>query len=247
MNSTQDFGTPQDPNIAELSALAARRIAAYNSVLRSHAITFAGEPALTLTPEKPNTARAVLDVLYGSEDAGNKVGELYVILFAPGDGTGKAGDYRLGDLAIPQEYRHVEKPERVLPRHKKAEGVLIEGFFPLASVEGAREFPHLVSLEELTVGHPGGRTHLVKGISLGVPPTKYLPMVSLRRALSPTISLTCGYRRTGERFGDPHATYFNPKTAEGHPSLMQLAAFAAVETTDNPLGDVLDRIAASPR
>ena len=104
-------------------------------------------------------------------------------------------------------------------------------------------FPYAVSLEQVTVDNPDYPTKLVKGITIGISPED---MISGRNA-KPELQLTCGYRRNGQRFGDPHATFYNPKLAEGHPHRMQVAAFLSVESADNPLCKVLDKMAIAPQ
>src|SRR3989344_1594424 len=91
-------------------------------------IKFQDFPDLTLTPEKPNSARTIIPVTYGTA----KIGDLYAIVFVKGDGTGDSKNYKLDDLTIPSEFQHTEKPERVIPRAKT--GVICEGFFPLFSM-----------------------------------------------------------------------------------------------------------------
>ncbi len=239
-----DYGTAERPNLEAISKEVEHIFRFGFSTLG-----FRGDFTLQSTPDKTTTARAIVDVFYN----GVKVGDLYVILFAPGDGTGKAGDYSLDQFTnLPSEYRFETKPERVLPRNKLKEGVLLEACFPFATVEGSSLFRYLVSLEQVTVDDAISPTSLMKGLRVGKDEKNYTYILR-KNVLDyepstyqvPTY-LTCGYCRNGQRFGDPHATFYNPKLAEGHPNRMQVAGFLSVESADNPLCKVLDTIAIVP-
>lgn len=246
-----DYGTAPDPHLEAISATARVWVRKYECVLQWSFLNLGiqgdfeiiDEVNFTLTPEKSTTARSVLTVKHD----GAAIGDLYVILFAPGDATGKEGEYALPQFAdIPPAYRFAAKPEKILPRNKAKEKVLLEACFPLGSVDGKRDSPHLISLEQITVD-PVSRA-LAPGLQIGYAPEMYLQMLKIRNpGKSDAIHLTCGYRRNGERFGDPHATFYNPKLAEGRPNLMQVAGFLAIESADNPLGTVLDKFASAPQ
>ena len=250
-DNSVDYGTAKEPNLERISRVLSETIRKYNFFLSGEtrcSASIQGDPVLQLTPEKPNTARVVLDFMYGMK----KAGDLYVLLFAPGDGTGKAGDYSLEQFRkIPSEYRFKSKPDKVLPRNKLKEGVLTEAFFPLFSVEGSQHFPYLVSLEQITVDNNTNPKKLQKGLSIGFNASlfqsAFLDPTTIFKPENPSMELTCGYYRNGQRFGDPHATFYNPKLAEGHPNLMQVAGFLAVESADNPLCKVLDKIGIVPK
>lgn len=276
-SNTVDYGTPERPNLEAISDAVLSSLKVYNQYLMKGVDCFIrGDPQLQSTPEKPNTARVVLDFLYKRE----KVGDLYVILFAPGDGTGKQGDYHLDcvrtdtgtfytarekrsnlEVQIPEEYQFEvgNKPEKILPRNKRVEGVLMEACFPLGTFEGKFSYQHIISLEQITVDNVNEPTRLIKGLQIGRNSASYATLVKDHPKSRVTISseseqdylelpiyLTCGYRRNGERFGDPHATFYNPKLAEGHPNRMQVAGFLSVENKDNPLCKVLDEVGIVP-
>lgn len=270
MTRKVDYGTPGKPNLKAISELVGLRLAGYDRMLKKYSVSITGDPVLELTPEKPNTARVVLPVLHEEK----KVGDLYVILFAPGDGTGSEGKHKEGGLTldkvsmrmdgtrfnaigpygvsritaltIPPEYQHADKPERILPRAKSREKVVMEAFFPIATVEGSWSYPGRVSLEELTVLRDGGHIYIGKEFDLGLPPDEYNLALQNAKSTPLSIQLTCGYRRDGKRFGDPHAIYYNPKLAQRNPHRMQVAGFLSVESADNPLCNILDRIATAP-
>lgn len=257
-----DYGTVQEPNLEEITKVVNPLISVAVGNFGYHVKNCTIDPGsvkLSLTPDKPYTARAVVDVIMSHNNTKKKIGDLYVLLFAPGDGTGNENYYKMdkgtfgqsarvvstnSSLDIPAEYRFSEKPERVLPRNKLAEGVLCEAFLPICSVEGRMLYPYTVSLEQITVDNITHPNVLVPGLKMGVSVERFRP--NLCQALlpppKPQIQLTCGYRRNGERFGDPHATFYNPKLAEGAPNLMQVAGFLSVEDKDNPLCQVLDSV-----
>ncbi len=100
---------------------------------------------LHLTPDKPNSARSVIQL-----NAGNTlIGELYVILFMPNDGTGDSNTYELSDILIPKYLQFAIKPERIIPRAKK--GIFAEFFFPFFSFIGDSNsfIPNAICLDEL--------------------------------------------------------------------------------------------------
>ena len=261
---TVNYGTAQEPNLKEISkALAGHGSPLYdcNVHFREHGVSFRGKPTLTLTPEKPNTARAVIDVFYGKK----KVGDFYVILFAPGDGTGDGNTYKMdavnmslaygvednSPLHIPREYRQWgSQPERILPRNKLGKKVLTELFLPLASFEEKKYHQGIVSLEQLTVRQTEKGQELVKDFVLGENVKLYQGNVSADSSYHLSFpgcqQLTCGYYRNGQRFGDPHAVYFNPAVAQGRLNLLQVAGFLSVDDKDNPLCKVLDKVGRVP-
>ena len=83
---------------------------------------------LKLTTDKPNTARTKIPVDY----SGTPVGDMYVLLFMRGDGTGDNNTFGLDDLLIPEELKHSSKPEKVLPRSKR--NIICEGILPMFSL-----------------------------------------------------------------------------------------------------------------
>ncbi len=87
-------------------------------------MTFLDFPDLSLTPEKPNSARTIIPVAF----EGSRMGELYTIVFLKGDGTGDSKTYIPEDVIIPLEFYHASKVERVIPRAKT--GIIHEFCFP---------------------------------------------------------------------------------------------------------------------
>ncbi len=174
-----------------------------------------------LTPEKPYSARTVIPVVHKK----TKVGDLYALVFQPGDGTGDSKTHRLEDLTIPLEYQHPEKPERVIPRAKT--GVICEGFLPLFSLtpQGYSAM-FAASLEELGL--------INKTISplwkLGLALPDYSAALREETLAKPQIHFTVG-TNLGKRFGDPHSIYY-PKNSE---EALQVAGFLAISQLDNPL------------
>src|SRR5579862_9109029 len=73
---------------------------------------------LTLTPDKPNSARSRSVVQFRRKT----IGDLYVIAFKPGDGTGDEKSYSLDQLVTPVD---LPQEAKVVPRDKT--GVATEG------------------------------------------------------------------------------------------------------------------------
>lgn len=90
-STTVDYGTAERPNLDLISKRIIDSIKSYNGFFMFDlgAGSLEGKrPCLELTPDKPYTARTILDFVYTDK----KRGDLYVLLFAPGDATKKAGD-----------------------------------------------------------------------------------------------------------------------------------------------------------
>lgn len=162
---------------------------------------------LTLTPDKPNTARSATPVIH----LGEKIGDLYVIAFKPYDGTGDTKTFSLDKLTVDGPYPRLDK---VVPRSKG--GTHHEGHMTIVShnVDDVHADPVRFAGAYDPLGLDG---HLIKKIGeLGQSATVG------EDELSPLTTLTVGYRQdTGERFGDPHAVY-NPNRT------VQVAGFLAI-------------------
>jgi hypothetical protein len=184
---------PQDLNLGALRKPLENALREYER-LHDGKLTFQDFPDLVLTPDKPNSARTVIPAAY----LGAKAGDMYAIVFLPGDGTGDAKTYPLGTLTIPPELRYSEKPERVIPRSKK--GVVCEGFFPFFSFEGNHYNPDMfaASLDELTVDDVNNPRTIVRAWELGQRGT----------GLNPKAYFTTGTDKNGVRFADPHAMHY---------------------------------------
>lgn len=164
-------------------------------------------PKLELTPDKPNSARSTTKVKY----LGEEIGDLYVIAFDEGDGTGDLKTYSLDDLRVATGYPRAAK---VVPRGKS--GTREEAELAIASqdTDNVHADPQKFAGTFDLLGLDG---HLIKKIGeLGHP-------ADLETSeLTPITTLTVGYRSgTDERFGDPHAVY-NPNRA------LQVAGFLAI-------------------
>ncbi|MDP3734543.1 MAG: hypothetical protein Q8R37_04905, partial [Nanoarchaeota archaeon] len=146
-------------------------------------IKFQDFPDLTPTPEKANSARTVIPVAYGNA----RIGDFYAIVFVKGDGTGDSKTYKRDDLAIPLEFQHPEKPERVIPRAKT--GVICEGFFPLFSMnpQGYTAM-FAASLDELSINDKT----ITPLWRLGQTDSDYSKALHEKVAFKPQIYLTVG-------------------------------------------------------
>ena len=170
---------------------------------------------LELTPDKPNSARSATTVKYLGEAAAT----MYVIAFAPEDGT---GDNSLELGGIPRN--GYPETDQVLPRSKRA--MHSEAHLTLLSCEledpNAEPIPFAGNLDLITDGF----SRLRKLAELGQ--SNYREVIDGEAEASPTSTLTVGYHAnidllsfSSKRFGDPHAVY-NP-----HEEL-QVCAFIGV-------------------
>ena len=198
---------------------------------------------MVLTPEKPNSARTVIPVSYleGPHKKEHKIGNMYVIAFARGDGTGDDKTFKLEDITIPGEYRHNTKPEKVIPRAKT--GIALEGFLPLFSLTPKEKvLMYTTSLEELGLDE---NKKLVKLTDLGmhsywfkeiIREASYVKQLYTPR---PTIHYTT-YTRASEkiRMVDPHAIHYNSQVADD----MNIGGFLAINSTRHPFLDSLKKM-----
>ncbi len=191
---------------------------------KSSGIKFQDFPNLTLTPEKPNYARTIIPVTYGATNIGN----FYAIVFVRGDGTGDSKTYSLDDLAIPQEFQHAEKSERVIPRAKT--GVVCEGFYPLFSMTAQGCAMFAASLDELGVIN-NTITRLWK---LGQEDSDYSKALNGELCFDPKVYFTVGESLDGKRIGDPHSIYYNRNTED----VIQVVGFLALNDKNLPIENI---------
>ncbi len=171
-------------------------------------------------------------------DAVPQAQSVTVIAFKQKDGTGDTSQFALEDLTIPEYLRHTEKPWRILPRSK--EGILVEVMLPLFTVFNGDILPHTIHLLQLEakdgrLGKTGNHGRLLRD---------YLNALNRKQASNPSILLTTGYRRNGERFGDPHAIYCPDLSLYVNPDeeLIQVVAFLSVRAGDQNNQKMLEKI-----
>lgn len=172
---------------------------------------------LELTPDKPNSARSVVSVTSGEKS----VGDMYVIAFQPGDGTGDESFIKLHGGVTFAEGIPISK--NVLPRQKA--GVATEVHLPLFSqrIDDVHAEPELFGGNYDLLGL---RRNLIKKIGeLGH--QKLQHNKSHLGEFSPFAMFTVGTTPTEgpeqKRFGDPHSVYV-PEDAE----MLSFCAFLAV-------------------
>lgn len=184
----------------------------------NHTVKLEKRGGLRHTPEKPNTARTEVDIIFadGSKEL------MYAILFMPGDGTGDASKYKPGQLELPEYLRSIDKvkerPESVLPRKKDCAA---EVLFPLFSIKDFWEvYENTVSLDELTVDSTETPKKIIKAWNLGEVRTRYERVMVGKASIirHPYHVYTTGYETDGKRFGDPHAIFNSTQ-------LMQVVGF----------------------
>ena len=173
-----------------------------------------------LTPDKPNTARTSVPVKFEGKHFGN----MAVVMFQPGDGTGNFDRCQPGSLTLPLEYVFTEKPERVFPRVKSG---LAEGYFPLFSQTSDGICLYGVGcLDILTVIPTEQR--LVKCWGLGNGLGIFRGHISSQKSLS-SIQPQFTYRNTEPSFGNPHAIFYGARTIA--PAL-QIAGFLEINNNE---------------
>ncbi len=219
-------------------------------------VNFGDVPRVERTPDKGYTARTVVPVLH----RGRQVGDLVVAIFQPGDGTGGTETYSLDDLVIPPCYKFDNKSWRVIPKSK--DGILLQAFFPLFTWNVAGENIHywITCLEQLSFPKAGNPTRLGREFILGDRPNSFITklgsVLESRRGIE--VELTCGYRVSGERFGDPHSVFAPNQIFFGNRGpFVQCVGFLSVLSEDkfteggdgrkNPLFTSLYGVARIPR
>ena len=220
-----------DINVINLGSLRRPLEDALNNYASITGLRFQDFPDLTLTPEKPNSARTVIPVTYDSV----RIGDFYAIVFVRGDGTGDSKTFKLDNLTISPDYVHNEKPERVIPRAKT--GIISEGFFPLFSLTPKNEVVMFASsLDELSV-FDGELGLLWK---LGQDNSDYSRSIRNGVAQEAQVYFTVGNYPGGKRIGDPHSIYYTRDTEDA----LQVVGFLGIP---NDSAVPIDRVTKSWR
>ncbi len=201
----------------------------------NRSLAFLESSKLTHTPEKAYSAKAHVQVIpiKGSSKTMN------LIAFSSGDGTGDNSLYSAQNLIVPPEYQFDEKPERVFPRSK--EGIIMEAFFPLFSISDDNVYDNATCLEELTTIETEDKFKLRSLGWLGQFPKLYRAILAGQASINPQIGLTKGYRRNGERFGDPHSIHYSK--SECNQSALQIVGFLGLTKDDTYLMEKVDEVA----
>lgn len=157
---------------------------------------------LERTPEKHTYARSATIVRH----AGEIVSTLYVVVFAPKDGTGDESAYQINKTNM-GSFEHSTK---VLPRSKRA--THSEAHLTLVAQDinrpNANPIQYAGSFDLLSLNKQGVVTKIAE---LGQSRQAFAKIITGRQDPWPTTTLTVGYRGAmndligGERFGDPHA------------------------------------------
>lgn len=179
---------------------------------------------LELTPDKPNSARSDTPVKHLGEVAGT----LFVIAFAPDDGTGDynsfpAGTLNTGKYPVDSKY----SPRKKAGAHSEAHISLVSKLVDAPAQDPELFAGHLDVLGVVT--NPMGGTITRLG-HVGQDAQAYKRTMEQALPARPNVTLTTGYRgvldtiegRTGDRFGDPHAILNNT------PNTVQVAGFIAI-------------------
>ena len=176
-------------------------------------------PDFELTPEKPNSARFTTTANW----LGKKVGDVFVIVFQPGDGTGdqKSG-YILDELEVDRRYPRVPA---VVPRNKKNDdpekSTFSEVHMPLV-----QQRIDDVHADPVAYGGTLDLLGLVDGNRVTRIGRLGQPYAGRDVLPDPVATRTVGYipgQEGGlERFGDPHSVY------NALPENLQIAAFLAL-------------------
>jgi hypothetical protein len=213
-----------DMGLKELRSPLEKALSAYEAQI---GVKFQDFPDIVLTPEKPNSARTVIPVMYNSE----KVGDLTAIVFAREDGTGDTKTFGLNDLTISSRLTHHGKLERIIPRAKT--GVISEGFFPFFSMTPQKKVVMFAScLDELSVDYP----RIVRIWTLGLNKHNYSDALHKGTAIAPQVYATVG-DSDGKRVGDPHAIYYNRKTEDA----LQVVGFLGIKDANSPLLNIAEK------
>lgn len=172
-------------------------------------------PNLELTPDKPNSARSATDV----QHLGETVGKLYVIAFAPYDGTGDESTYSLEGVYLA---KGLPQAIKVVPRSKR--GIDSELHFALAGqfTETQGDPVPLVGHLDILGFQDDGYVGAIGRAGLGLH-AFVNALESGRTTEEPVVSLTVGKDYVHEqRTGDPHAIY------NSFAGVMQVAGFLAI-------------------
>lgn len=235
-------GTYKNPNLNAISNLLSKRLSS-ESVRLPEGVTFGDiNQPFYLTLDKPNTARTTIPVYYNDSPAGN----IYVILFKPGDGTGDTKTYKTGMLDIPEDLKSKDslfrnESKKILPRKKIC---AMEIFIPFFSIKGDLIYSGLASLEELTVDDVKNPTKVVRAYNLGRDKEAYKGILKMHPTASGygarnswDMQLTAGCKRDGSRFGDPHSVIHNVDE-----KVIQVVGFLSIEEKGTPLAAAFDSV-----
>ncbi len=172
----------------------------------------------SFTPEKGYTARTIVPVAFDGE----RVGDLYVLLFKPGDGTGDESTYKLSDVDARAVTPQLDKRpgKEVVPRKKHCP---TEIFFPFGSAFEDQMHEGVVNLELLTLDR---RKFVKKEYDLGLNYKTFIELLRSKQLIGPYVQFTTGYHQAdNRRFGDPHSVYFPPLTA----GVVQMVGFLEMD------------------
>jgi hypothetical protein len=189
-------------------------------------VRFDGDQAaqLEIVDGKPNAARSVSPVRVGR----TVIGDLFVIAFRPGEGTGDESIYHL-DKLVTGEYPRIPA---VVPRAKtaaRAEAHLTIATF-LADEPDSCPIVYAGSFD--LIGLRGN--NLVKLADLGQPRDIFGKILRGEADAIPQTTLTVGQhnevarREPGARFGDPHAVFAPSAETLGGAEVVQVCGFLAI-------------------
>lgn len=172
------------------------------------------------TSEKGYTARTIVPVSFD----GDRVGDLYVLLFKPGDGTGDEGTYKLSEIDARNVTQQLDKQpgKEIVPRKKHCP---TEIFFPFGSAFENQMHDGVVHMELLTLDDSN---FVKKEYNLGLDYEKFIELLRGKQSIGPYVQFTTGYHQYDNvsiRFGDPHSVYFPPVTA----GVIQMAGFLELD------------------
>lgn len=170
---------------------------------------------LTETPNKPNFARMVAKAFMRNE----QIGDLYVIVFMPGDGTGDTESIRPDSLTMAPGLIRAPKTN---PRVKSSN--IDEAHFALGTMD---EGNYTVGANSLSLLSPvytddGLNGELVSIADLGMSPEQYIESVTTNT----DHNIIGNFTLKAGRFGETHAVY-NPWDA------VQVAAFLGVNANEH--------------
>lgn len=222
-----------------------RALDRYKAHINTDGFYFHEPNSFQMTPNKGYTANSTVQLRYKD----NNVGNLVVVMFAPGDATGNNKDYKESDLCIPTWARNSSRGiQSLIPRKKRIEDVHAEYFFPFFSLDAQNHYDDAVYLEELTLRNIKKESPALSiGARLGFPSKDSLyAYVRGEKPIVPPIPLiqyTVG-QRNGKRLGNPHAIWFNPSKAPE--DLVQVVGFLTIKDPNDPLIELIDPLSSWP-
>jgi len=209
------FRRESEPNLGAFRGELERLLDIYHEFTRRR-IGFGDFSNFSFTPEKGYTARTIIPVIADGE----KISDLYVLLFKPGDGTGDESTYKLENVDMGSIKKLYYPPgKEVVPRKKHCP---TEIFFPFGSASSGKMNDGVVNLDVLTLNE----NKVEKEFGLGWDNKTFFELLRRRKSIGPYIQFTTGYWPSdGIRFGDPHAVYF-PKIIGG---VIQMVGFLELD------------------